>query len=159
MPPSPPSDDRSLELADEFSEFCASLAAADAEFLLVGAYAVALHGAPRFTGDFDVLVRPTPANGLKVLAAIEAFGFPAAPLRPESFADPSMLVEMGVPPLQIHVMTSISGVTWDQAWTGRSVARLGTLDVPVIGRRELLANKRAAGRPKDLADIDALDGE
>jgi hypothetical protein len=159
LPPSLPSDDRSLELADEFSEFCASLVAADVEFLLVGAYAVALHGAPRFTGDFDVLVRPTVANGRKVLAAIEAFGFPIDPLGDESFADPATLVEMGVPPLQIHVMTSISGVTWDEAWSGRTVVRLGAQDVPVIGRHELLANKRAAGRPKDLADIDALDGQ
>lgn len=159
MPPSHSSDDRSLELADEFSEFCASLAAADAEFLLVGAYAVAAHGAPRFTGDFDLLVRPTSENGTRVLAAIAAFGFPIGPLTPESFVQPATLVEMGVPPLQIHVMTSISGVSWEEAWAGRTPVRFGGTEVAVIGRRELLQNKKAAGRPKDLADVEALDGD
>lgn len=158
MPPSNISGDRWLELADEFSEFCASLAAADAEFLLVGAYAVAAHGAPRFTGDFDLLVRPTTDNGTRVISAIAAFGFPTGPLTPESFVEPATLVEMGVPPLQIHVMTSISGVSWDEAWAGRMLVRFGGTPVAVIGRRELLRNKKSAGRAKDLADLEALDG-
>jgi len=159
LPPSNSSDDRWQELADEFSEFCASLLAVDAEFLVVGAYAVALHGAPRFTGDFDILVRPTTENGTRVLAAIAAFGFPIEPLTPAAFLDPATLVEMGLPPLQIHVMTGISGVGWDEAWAGRTMARFGESTVAVIGRRELLANKKAAGRAKDLADIEALEGD
>ena len=159
MPPLPSSDNKSLPLADEFREFCASLVAADVEFLLVGAYAVAAHGAPRFTGDFDLLVRPTAENGSKLLSAIRAFGFPTGPLEAHSFEDPATLVEMGVPPLQVHVMTSISGVTWDEAWEGRLEVTFGGVRVPVLGRHELLRNKRAAGRAKDLADIDALEGD
>jgi hypothetical protein len=159
LPPLPSSDDKSPPLADEFREFCASLVEADVEFLLVGAYAVAAHGAPRFTGDFDVLVRPTVENGARLLSALRAFGFPTGPLGPESFEDPATLVEMGVPPLQVHVMTSISGVTWEEAWAGRMEVLFGGVRVPVIGRHELLRNKRAAGRAKDLADLEALEGD
>jgi hypothetical protein len=158
LPPSNSSDVSWGALSSEFSEFCASLIAAQAEFLVVGAYAVAFHGAPRFTGDFDVLVRPTAENGDRVLRALAIFGFPTSRLTPESFLNSATLVEMGLPPLQIHLMTSISGVTWEEAWAGRSSIRLGSSDVAVIGRVELLRNKRAAGRSKDLADLEALGG-
>jgi hypothetical protein len=159
LPPSNSSDDRWADLTSEFSAFCESLLAVRAEFLVVGAYAVALHGAPRFTGDFDILVRPSLENGERVLNAIAGFGFPTSPLDPGDFLNPATLIEMGVPPLQIHLMTSISGVGWDEAWAGRSSVRLGSQDVAVIGRRELLRNKRAAGRAKDLADVEALEGD
>ncbi len=145
-----------MELAPDFDEFIASLNAHGAEFLIVGAYALAFHGSPRFTGDIDVLVRPTPANGQRVLDAIRDFGFPVDELTPAQLVDTRTLLQMGEAPVQIHVMSAISGVTWDEAWRDREEGPCGSNTVGYLGRASFLKNKRASGRPKDLADIDAL---
>jgi len=145
-----------VELPQDFSEFFALLDANHAEYLVVGAYALAVHGAPRFTGDIDILIRPTRENAERVLEAIRAFGFPTDSISADRLQRPEALVEMGLPPLQIHVMSEISGVSWEAAWSGRSEVSLRDRHLNVIGRAELVANKRAAGRPKDLADLDAL---
>jgi hypothetical protein len=147
-----------LSLAPDFDEFCALLIARSVEFVIVGAYALAYHGAPRYTGDLDVLVRPTAANGQRLLDAIVAFGFPTAPVTAADIASGHKLIEMGVAPVQIHVMSQIDGVTWDEVWNGRDSGLLGHQEVPFIGRGTFIKNKRAAGRLKDLADIDALGG-
>jgi hypothetical protein len=146
-----------LDLAPDFSEFCELLLAHRVEFVIVGAHALAFHGAPRFTGDLDIYVRPTPDNGRRVVDAIVAFGFPPEQVTPESVIDPRAVVEMGVPPVQIHVMSDIDGVTWDEVQRGAVPGRLGTHEVSFIGRAEFLRNKRAAARPKDLADVAALE--
>ena len=91
-----------MELAPDFDEFIASLTAHGVEFVVVGAYALALHGAPRFTGDLDILVRPSLENAARVLETLEAFGFPVADLSPEAIADRRRMLQMGVPPVQIH---------------------------------------------------------
>lgn len=145
-----------MDLAPDFDEFIGSLNAHGVEFLIVGAHALALHGAPRFTGDLDVFVRPTIENAARVLSAVTSFGFPLEQLRPENLIEPRRMLEMGVEPVQIHIMSSISGVSWDAAWADHVIARMGTHDVSIIGRSSFLANKRAAGRPKDLADVDAI---
>lgn len=145
-----------MDLAPDFAEFCALLNARDVEFVIVGAHALAFHGAPRFTGDLDILVRPTEENGRRALAAIAEFGFPTAPLTAADIVGGTKVIEMGVAPVQIHVMSEISGVTWDEVWASREVGPLGSGVVHFIGREAFLRNKRAAGRPKDLADIDAL---
>ncbi len=147
-----------MELAPDFDEFFGSLTAHEVEFLVVGAYALAFHGAPRFTGDIDVFVRPTAANAARLLAALSAFGFPTSDLRADDITDPERVLQMGVQPVQIHVMSAISGVEWDEAWRGREIGRCGSRDLPFIGRREFIVNKRAAGRLKDLADVEALGG-
>jgi hypothetical protein len=98
-----------MDLAPDFDEFIDSLLAHGAEFLIVGAYALAFHGAPRYTGDIDVLIRPTEENGGRVLAAISACGFPTSGLTAADIADSRRMLEMGVPPVQIHVMSSITG--------------------------------------------------
>ena len=108
-----------MDLAPDFDEFIGSLTAHGVEFVIVGAYALAFHGAPRFTGDLDVLVRPTPDNAARLLSALETFGFPVSELTPEMVADRRRMLEMGVPPVQIHVMSAISGVEWDEAWADR----------------------------------------
>ena len=146
-----------MDLAPDFDEFIGCLTAHGVEFVIVGAYALAHHGAPRFTGDLDVLIRPSVENAERLLEALRTFGFPVTDLTPAAVADRHKLLEMGVPPIQIHVMSSISGVEWDEAWADRVEARLGSHFVPLLGRRTFLQNKRAAGRPKDLADIDALE--
>jgi hypothetical protein len=145
-----------MDLAPDFDEFIGSLIAHGVEFVIVGAYALAFHGAPRFTGDIDVLVRPTAGNAVRLLAAIESFGFPPDALRAEDVVDGRRMIEMGVEPVQIHVMSAISGVSWDEAWADHVVGPCGSRPAPYLGRDTLLRNKRAAGRPKDLADIDAL---
>ncbi len=145
-----------MDLAPDFDEFIGSLIANEVEFLIVGAYALAFHGAPRYTGDIDILIRPTLENAERTLRAISAFGFPIGTLTPGDLIDARRMLEMGVAPVQIHIMSSISGVGWEDAWTGRVLATFGHRDVPVIGRDAFLRNKRAAGRPRDLADIDAL---
>jgi hypothetical protein len=146
-----------MDLAPDFDEFIGFLTAHGVEFVVVGAYALAFHGAPRFTGDLDLLVRPTLDNATRLLAAIEAFGFPVRDLTPVAIADRRRMLQMGVPPVQIHVMSAISGVEWDEAWSDRVEGPLGRHSVHFLGRESFLHNKRAAGRPKDIADIDALE--
>lgn len=99
-----------MELAPDFDEFIGSLTAHGVEFVVVGAYALAFHGAPRFTGDLDVLIRPARDNASRLLKALEAFGFPVTELTPDAIAESRRMLEMGVPPVQIHVMSAISGV-------------------------------------------------
>lgn len=147
-----------MDLAPDFDEFIASLNAHGAEFLIVGAYALALHGAPRFTGDLDLLVRPTAENGRRVLDAIRDFGLPVDQLTPEMLIDARTLLQMGEEPVQIHVMSAISGVSWEEAWSDHAAGPCGAQQANYLGRASLLKNKRAAGRPKDLADVDALAG-
>lgn len=145
-----------MDLAPDFAEFCALLTGRAVEFVIVGAHALALHGAPRFTGDLDILVRPTEENGRRLLEAIADFGFPTEALTAADVTDGRRMIEMGVAPVQIHVMSQIDGVTWDEVWDGRDVVSLGPTPVAFIGREALIRNKRAAGRPKDLADLEAL---
>jgi|SRR5687768_12696710 len=147
-----------MDLAPDFSEFFELLTEHRVEFVVIGAYALALHGAPRYTGDIDLLVRPAHDNASRLLAAIRAFGFPTDALSPESVVAKSCLIQMGTPPVQLHIVSDIDGASWDSVWAGRAVAKLDGLEVPFIGRKEFLANKRAAGRTKDLADIEALEG-
>ena len=145
-----------MDLAPDYSAFFASLIAHRVEFVVVGAYALAAHGAPRFTGDIDILIRPTVANGSHFLQALDHFGFPPGTLTAEEVVYPDRLIEMGVQPVQIHVMSTISGVTWDEVWSGRMMGQAGDHVVAFIGRAEFVRNKKAAGRPKDLADLEAL---
>jgi hypothetical protein len=145
-----------LDLAPDFDEFCALLSARNVEHVIVGAHALAFHGGPRFTGDLDILVRPTEDNGRRLLAAIADFGFPTAPVTPADIVIGKKVIEMGVPPVQIHVMSAIDGVSWDDVWTTRQTGTLGAHTVAFIGRECFLRNKRAAGRPQDLADVEAL---
>ena len=146
-----------MDLAPDFDEFVGSLIAHGVEFLIVGAYALAFHSAPRFTGDLDVFVQPTLDNAAKLIATVRAFGFPVAELEPKDVIDPRRILQMGEEPVQIHVMSAISGVSWDEAWRNRVDGACGSQRAAFLGRETFLQNKRAAGRPKDIADIDALE--
>ena len=145
-----------MELASDFNEFCGLLIAREVEFVIVGAYALAFHGAPRFTGDLDIYVRPTEENGRRLLAAIHAFGFPTDALSPRDIVAGTRIIQMGVEPVQIHVMSDISGVSWDEVWNGRTMGPCGDYEVAFIGRDEFLRNKKASGRSQDLADVERL---
>jgi predicted nucleotidyltransferase len=143
-------------LTPDFSEFLKLLNAHGVEYLLVGGYAVALHGYPRATVDLDVWVRATPANAERILDAIRAFGFDSPQLEPRLFTAPDQIVRFGVPPFRIEIMTSISGVTFETCHPRAIRHDVGGVEVPVISLEDLKANKRAAGRHKDLADLEEL---
>lgn len=137
----------------DFAEMLSTLLAEGVEFLVVGAYAVAAHGWPRATGDLDIWVRPTPENAARVLRALRTFGAPSFDLSVDDLTRPDTVFQIGVPPGRIDILSGVSGVGFDEAWPGRMTARLGDLDVPVVGHDALVRNKRACGRPKDLADL------
>lgn len=147
-----------MEAYKDFRDLCALLNAKNAEYLIVGGYAVAFHGAPRFTGDIDLFLRPTEENIGRVLEAVREFGFPTAGITPARILDKRTILELGRVPRQVHLMASISGVEWERAWNSRQPGSYGGLSVCFIGREDLIANKRASGRTKDLADVEALTG-
>ena len=125
-------------------------------FLIVGAYALAVHGRPRATGDLDVWVDPTPENAPHVMAALEQFGAPTAQVRTADFSRPGIVFQMGLPPVRIDVLTELSGLTFSEAWSTRTRAAFGPVTADVIGRDAFIKNKRATGRARDLGDIEAL---
>jgi hypothetical protein len=142
----------------DFVEMLSALHDAGAEYLVVGAHALAAHGRPRATGDLDIWVRPTPTNAKRVYGALARFGAPLDDLTPDELAAPDLVFQIGVVPARIDILTSVSGVSFDEGWNSRISVPIGTLAVPVIGRECLIKNKRASGRPRDLADIADLEG-
>ena len=126
---------------------------AGADYLVVGAHALATYGPARATGDFDIWVRPTEENAKRVWKALEKFGAPRRKLAVEDLHTPDNVYQIGVAPNRIDILTSITGVEFDEAWEHRTQIQINDIAVSVIGRNELVKNKRATGRPKDLADI------
>ena len=145
-----------MDLAKDFREFCSLLNENEIDYLIVGGYAVAFHGAPRATGDIDILIRPEPEHVERLLAAVKQFGFPTNNVTPDYLLTFSKILQLGRVPVQIHVMTSITGVEWNAAWDSRQPGLYGDVPVHYLGLSALIANKAAAARPKDLADIAAL---
>ena len=140
----------------DFLDLLRAFSAADVRFLVVGAYALALHGRPRATGDLDIWVDPTAANARHVMRALAEFGAPLAGLAEADFAGPGVTYQIGVPPGRIDILTELTGITFAEAWPGRLRRAFGDVDVDFIGREAFIKNKRATGRPKDLGDIDGL---
>ena len=141
----------------DFVEMLAALSDAEADFLVVGAHALAAHGVLRATGDLDIWVRPSPANASQVWTSLSRFGAPLDDLTPEDLSAENLVFQIGLPPARIDILTSITGVDFDEAWYERVTVEIEGLDVPVIGREALIRNKRAVGRTRDLADIEALE--
>lgn len=145
-------------LGKDFREFVGLLNDRHVEYLVVGAFAVGAHGHPRYTGDIDIWVRPSADNADKVVAVIEAFGFAGFRLAARDFSEPGRVLQLGQPPRRIDVMTSIDGVAFETAYPRRLVADVEGLAVAFIGLEDLMANKRATGRPKDRIDFEELSG-
>jgi len=145
-------------LNEDFRDVLAELVAAGARFLVVGAHALAVHGVPRATGDLDIWVEPGASNAHRVMNALVAFGAPVEALgvTEVDLTEPGMVIQIGLPPRRIDVLTSLTGLTFEAAWESRADIGLDGLEVPVLGRAALIENKRATGRPQDLADVDAL---
>ena len=140
----------------DFRDLFAALNDAGAEFLIVGGYALAVHGAPRFTKDLDVWIRADLPNARRVWAALETFGAPLGELTTADLASPGIVFQMGLPPNRIDLLTAIDGVEFESAWTRRIASRYGDQPVGVIGLEDLVRNKEATGRPQDALDAKTL---
>jgi hypothetical protein len=143
-------------LNPDYRDILSAFSDASVEYLVVGAYAVAAHGLPRATGDIDLFVRPTSANAARVWNALLAFGAPLERVDVTDFEREGTILQVGVVPRRIDVITAIEAVSFDEAWRGKVELELDGLRLPVIGLQELLKNKRAVGRPQDRADVERL---
>ncbi|HME92519.1 MAG TPA: hypothetical protein VKE49_13905 [Myxococcaceae bacterium] len=143
-------------LNEDFRDLLQVFVEGDVQFLIVGAYALAVHGLPRATGDLEVWIEPTPQNASRAYAALARFGAPLADLAEQDLATPGTVFQIGVIPRRIDVLTQLTGVDFAAAWPHRITSTYAQIQFPVIGRDELIENKRATGRPKDLVDLDAL---
>ncbi|WP_052668886.1 nucleotidyltransferase [Nitriliruptor alkaliphilus] len=144
-----------MQLPDDFSAFLRLLNSHEVEYLLVGGYAVAVHGYPRATQDLDVWVAVDPVNAERLAAVLRAFGFDDG-VTADLFLAPDRIVRMGQPPLRLEVLTSVSGLDFTTARARAEVISIDGVDVPVVSLADLRTNKAAAGRPKDLADLAEL---
>jgi hypothetical protein len=145
-----------LTLTRDFKEFLKLLSSNDVEFLLVGGYAVTLYGHIRATNDLDIWVNSSVENARRVERALREFGFASSSLTTELFLAPDTIVRMGVPPIRIEILTSISGVEFEECYAEKALMTVDDVLVPVISLARLRENKRAAGRAKDLADLENL---
>ena len=145
-----------MRLHRDWREFIELLNSHRVEYLIVGAFARAHYGVPRSTGDIDFFVRSSPDNAARLEKVIEAFGFAGLGIGAEDFLTPDQIVQLGVAPCRIDLITTISGISFDDAWAGRVTGELDGLPVAFVSLADLKKNKAAAGRSKDLADLDAL---
>jgi hypothetical protein len=145
-----------MEVQPDFKKLLKLLNAHKAEFIIVGAYALAFHGVPRLTGDMDILVKPDSKNAEKILVALEESGFGSLDLTISDFQDPDKVVQLGVAPVRVDFVTSLTGLSWQEVFLGKVQATYGDVPVYYLGRKELISNKKTLGRKKDLADIEAL---
>ena len=148
-----------MEIQKDFREFVELLNEHEVEFIIVGGYALAFHGVPRFTGDIDVFVKADHENAKRIMKALAAFGFSSLDLTIDDFQDQNKVIQLGLPPVRIDIISSISGVTWEDADATKEPGLFGDVSVSYIGRKQFIINKRATGRKKDLADLEALGEE
>jgi hypothetical protein len=141
----------------DFRELLLALNAHDAEYLVVGAHALAAYGYVRATKDLDVWVRPEPKNAVRVLKALSAFGATLGDLTADDLSKAGTIFQIGVPPLRIDLITAIDGVDFDEAWPERFHSTFGNVPVFIISRHHLIANKKSAARLQDLADVERLE--
>lgn len=141
----------------DFEEMLRALSDAEADFMVIGAHAVAVYARPRATGDLDIWVRPTSDNAERVWRALVVFGAPLDRLSVEDLSTDDVVFQIGLAPNRIDLLTTIGGVEFAEAWDRRTQVELGGLSVPVIGRDDLIRSKRAVGRERDLADVAELE--
>jgi hypothetical protein len=148
-----------MEVQQDFNDLLALFNKHEVDYVIVGAYALGYHGAPRYTGDLDILVKPDATNAQKIMRALLEFGFGSVGLKAADFVQEGKVVQLGFPPVRIDLLTSLTGVAWEQSRSGSVEAKFGDLTVRYLGRNEFIANKRALGRKKDLADLEAVGEE
>ena len=144
-------------IPSDFKELIELLNSHKVDYIIVGAYALALHGHPRFTGDLDIYVKPDPKNAAQISAVLKGFGFGSLELEEKDFTEAHRVIQLGVPPVRIDLLTSLTGLTWDDAVRGQLKGDLGGVPVLFLGKEEYVRNKRALGRHKDIADAETLE--
>jgi hypothetical protein len=148
-----------MEIPKDFKELLELFNAHKVEYLIVGGYALAFYGAPRFTGDIDLLVKADSENAKHILSALDEFGFGSLDLSEADFTLPNNVIQLGVPPVRVDIMTSLTAVGWEKAEADRVQADYGDTPTYFISKADFITNKRALGRKKDLADLEALGRE
>jgi hypothetical protein len=142
----------------DFLDLLRAFIAAEVRFMIVGAYALGAHGRPRATGDLDVWIEASATNAPRVLRALQQFGASTAEISASELAQPGVVFQIGVPPRRIDILTELTGLSFHDAWERRVCKPFGEVQVDFIGRDDLIRNKRATGRARDLADIEDLGG-
>jgi len=148
---------KATEIPEDWRAFVELLNSNEIEYLIVGAVAVAYHGFPRYTGDLDILIHNTPENAQRLEASIQAFGLGSLGLKAADFTEPYQVVQIGVRPERIDILTAISGVSFEEAWASRVEDKLAGVPASFIGREALAKNKRSIRRPQDRADLERLE--
>lgn len=148
-----------IHLSPDFREFFAFANDNDLRYLVVGGYAVAIHGHPRYTRDIDVWVEPTKTNSRRVIQTLADFGFGSIDISTETFQKPDQIVQLGRPPLRIDIMTGVSGLDFSSCYPRRTTRTFSGVNVPFISVEDLITNKKATGRTKDLADAEELEAQ
>ena len=146
-----------MRLSNDLREFVESLNSRAVDYVIVGAHSLAFHGRPRYTGDLDILVRATRENAAKLVDLLNQFGFANTDFKESDFTESEQLIQLGRPPNRIDLLTSVSGVTTDDAFATKMPAELDGIPVFILSKDALIRNKRAVGRPQDLADLDTLE--
>ena len=145
-----------MKISKDYEEFFELLNKHEVTYLVVGGYAYAIHVEPRFTKDLDIFIKRDNENVLKILKTLHDFGFGSLELNEHDLLEPNQIIQLGYPPLRIDILTSISGVNFDEAWPKRVTGNYGSQKVFFIGREELRKNKKATGRKSDLEDLEKL---
>jgi len=148
-----------MKVQRDFKELLALLNEHKVEYVIVGGYALAFHGAPRYTGDMDILVKSDKQNAKRILAALNDFNFGDLQITTADFEKPDMVVQLGITPVRVDIITSLTGVSWEQIYSNKIEGKYGDVQVNYIGREQFIANKRATARKRDLADLEALGEE
>jgi hypothetical protein len=146
-------------LNPDFRDMLSAFAAEEVEFLVVGAYALSFHGLPRATGDLDFLIERSEENAERVFRALQLFGAPTLDLTISDLVTPDLVIQIGIEPNRIDILTSVDGVEFDDARKERLVTTVDGLEVPIMSLRHVIQNKRAVGRPRDVADVLTLEAE
>ena len=145
-----------MNVPKDYEDFFALLNKNKALYVIVGAYALAYHGAPRFTGDLDIFIPRTEENIQKVLKTLDDYGFRELKIGVQDLIKPDLIIQLGYEPLRIDLITSIDGVSFEEAWDNRIEDKFGNETVYYISKEDLIKNKKATGRPKDLNDLELL---
>ena len=145
-----------MEVQPDFKDLLRLFNVHKVEYMIVGGYALAYHGAPRYTGDIDIYIKPDSQNAEQIMKALADFGFGSVGLTVEDFENPDNVIQLGVPPVRVDIITSISGILWKDAYLGCVDGKYGDVPVKYIGLNEFIINKRTTGRKKDLSDLEAL---
>jgi len=148
-----------MEIQQDYKDLLQLFNAQKVEYVIVGAFSLAFHGVPRYTGDIDIYVKPEKVNAERIIHALTQFGFGSLGLKESDFTIEDQIIQLGVPPVRIDLITSLTGVSWEEVFSGCQKGSYGDVVVLFIGKEQLIKNKRATGRKKDIADLESLGEE